>query len=196
MSITVEDGDSHALVGRNGAGKSTLVSILTGLQAPDRGRVAFDGEPARTSPTATPGVARGLRVPAVHDHPAADASPRTSTSTGTPRARGGLAGSADQPVGAAEAGPRPAETWRGRRRRHTLAGALSVEQRQLVEIARALSFGARLIILDEPTAQLDAPRSAAVQPVCAACRTRRLPLYISHHLEEIYRICDDRHGLP
>jgi simple sugar transport system ATP-binding protein len=71
------------------------------------------------------------------------------------------------------------------------AGELSVEDRQMIEIARALSFGARFVILDEPTAQLD---GAAIERLFG--RIRRLQeqgvtfLYISHHLQEIYEICD------
>jgi hypothetical protein len=71
------------------------------------------------------------------------------------------------------------------------AGDLSVEQRQFVEIARALSFGTRFIILDEPTAQLDA---AAIARLFSHMRDLRRQgvtfLFISHHLQEIYEICD------
>src|SRR5690606_5567435 len=72
----------------------------------------------------------------------------------------------------------------------TPAGDLGVEQRQLVEIARALSFGARFIILDEPTARLDGP---AVERLFARMRALReqgvTMMYISHHLDEVYEIC-------
>ncbi len=73
----------------------------------------------------------------------------------------------------------------------TLAGELDVEQRQFVEIARALSFGARFIILDEPTAQLD---GAAINRLFDRIRDLQRQgvtfLFISHHLQEIYEICD------
>lgn len=73
----------------------------------------------------------------------------------------------------------------------TSAGELNVEQRQFVEIARALSFGARFIILDEPTAQLDA---AAISRLFGRIRDLQRQgvtfLFISHHLQEVYEICD------
>jgi simple sugar transport system ATP-binding protein len=84
------------------------------------------------------------------------------------------------------------QTWEVDVDVNTLAGALSVEQRQLVEIARALSFDARFIILDEPTAQLDAPAISRLFERMRGLQERGVTfLYISHHLEEIYRICDD-----
>jgi simple sugar transport system ATP-binding protein len=79
----------------------------------------------------------------------------------------------------------------------TSAGDLSVEQRQFVEIARALSFGARFIILDEPTAQLD---GAAINRLFGRVRDLQGQgvtfLFISHHLQEVYEICDVVTGRP
>src|SRR6185503_2616843 len=67
-----------------------------------------------------------------------------------------------------------------------------VEQRQMVEIARALSFETRFIILDEPTAQLDGPAIKRLFSRMRALQERGVTfLYISHHLEEIYQVCDE-----
>ncbi|WP_241002343.1 ATP-binding cassette domain-containing protein, partial [Streptomyces sp. CB01881] len=150
--ISVAPGESHALVGRNGAGKSTLVSILTGLQNPDTGTLRFNGEPAPA-----PGDTDAWRSRAACVYQRSTIIPaltvtenlfldRQSTAVLRPirwkqlraRATGLLA----------EYGVDVDPTAR--------AEDLTVEQRQFVEIARALSFGARFIILDEPTAKLDA----------------------------------------
>jgi simple sugar transport system ATP-binding protein len=182
--IVIDDGETHALVGRNGAGKSTLVSILTGLQRPDEGRVLFDGEPA---PALSDRDAWRQRVACVYQR---------STIIPTLTVAENLFLNRQS-----ERGP---IRWRGLRARaravldqygvavdaEALAGDLGVEQRQLVEIARALSFGARFIILDEPTAQLDGP---AIERLFTRMRSLReqgvTMMFISHHLEEVYEIC-------
>ncbi|WP_327002907.1 sugar ABC transporter ATP-binding protein [Dactylosporangium sp. NBC_01737] len=185
--ISVHRGETHALVGRNGAGKSTLVSILTGLQAPDEGAVAFDGRPA--PPLGDRDAWRQL-VACVY---------QKSTIIPT------LTVAENLFLNRHARGPGRLIQW-GRLRREAQrllaewpvdvdvgqpASALSVEQRQFVEIARALSFGARFIILDEPTAQLDA---AGIERLFERVRELRAQgvtfLFISHHLQEIYEICD------
>ncbi|MGY0055881.1 sugar ABC transporter ATP-binding protein [Streptomyces sp. LZ34] len=185
--VTVEAGDSHALVGRNGAGKSTLVSVLTGLTRPERGTVRYDGEPA---PAFADRAAWRRRVACVYQ--------RSTTIDELSVAENLFLGR--QPV-----------TPRGRvisRRRMRLqaralldawgvpvdetarAGGLSVEDTKLVEIARALSLGTRFIVLDEPTAQLDSRATGRL-----FAHMRRLQeagvtfLYISHHLREVYEVC-------
>ncbi len=182
--ISVRAGETHALVGRNGAGKSTLVSILTGLQRPDSGDVRFDGAPA---PAPADRDAWRQRVACVYQKSTIIPTLTVAENLFLNR----------------QAGRGPID-WRGLRRRAAdllsgygvavdpaaLAGSLTVEQRQLVEIARALSFGARFIILDEPTAQLDA---AAIERLFGRMRELQAAgvtfLFISHHLQEVYEVC-------
>ncbi|MBW8736293.1 MAG: sugar ABC transporter ATP-binding protein [Streptomyces turgidiscabies] len=185
--ITIRPGETHALVGRNGAGKSTLVSVLTGLQTPDEGTVTFGGAPA---PRPSDRDAWRSRVACVY---------QKSTIIPT------LTVAENLFLNRHEHGRGRLITWQGVRRRaqellatwsvdvdpQTLAGELDVEQRQFVEIARALSFGARFIILDEPTAQLD---GAAINRLFDRIRDLQRQgvtfLFISHHLQEVYEICD------
>ncbi|MFJ8113968.1 sugar ABC transporter ATP-binding protein [Streptomyces sp. NPDC096132] len=185
--ITIRPGETHALVGRNGAGKSTLVSVLTGLQAPDEGTVTFGGEPA---PRLSDRDGWRQRVACVY---------QKSTIIPT------LTVAENLFLNRHDHGRSRLISWQGVRRRaqellsawsvdvdpQTPAGELDVEQRQFVEIARALSFGARFIILDEPTAQLDA---AAINRLFERIRDLQRQgvtfLFISHHLQEIYEICD------
>ena len=183
--IALTSGETHALVGRNGAGKSTLVSILTGLQKADAGEVTFDGEPA---PPPADRDAWRQKVACVYQKSTIIPTLTVGENLflNRQRSRRGLI------------------DWRGLRRRAgdllgrygvaidpaTVAGDLTVEQGQLVEIARALSFGAKFIILDEPTARLDA---AAIERLFERMRDLRASgvtfLFISHHLQEVYEVC-------
>src|SRR5260221_157429 len=150
VGISIGPGDAHALVGRNGAGKSTLVSMLTGLARPDTGRVLFDGEPA---PPITDRAAWQRRVAGVYQKSTIIPTLSVAENLFLNRQGGGF-----RPIGwkqlnaqaavlLAEYGLDVDPT--------AMASALPVDQRQMLEIARALSFGAKFIILDEPTAQLD-----------------------------------------
>jgi simple sugar transport system ATP-binding protein len=184
VSLTVVGGECHALVGRNGAGKSTLVGVLTGLLKPDRGAVELHGEPA---PGLGDRAAWQQRVACVYQRSMVVPTLSVGENIFLNRMEGSLV------------------DWRSLRRRarqlllewgfdldvERPAGDLSVEEKQIVEIARALSIGTRFLILDEPTAALE---SNAIERLFQ--RVRRLKesgvaiLYISHHLEEIYAICD------
>ena len=186
VDLRVLPGEVHALVGRNGAGKSTLVSILTGLQAADTGTVRFGGEPA---PAVTDRDAWRQRVACVYQK-----------STIIPE----LSVAENVFVNRQSSGHRPI-SWRSLRRQarellvewdvdvdvHQPARELSVEQRQMVEIARSLSLGARFIVLDEPTARLDAAAIARLFDRIRALQQQGVTfLYISHHLQEIFDLCD------
>ncbi|MEV3979744.1 sugar ABC transporter ATP-binding protein [Nonomuraea sp. NPDC049758] len=183
--IAIAEGQTHALVGRNGAGKSTLVSILTGLQRPDEGEVLFSGEAA---PALADRDAWRQRVACVYQKstiiPALTVAENLFVNRQTGRGRminwRALRAKARELLDTYEVDVDP----------QALAGELGVEQRQLVEIARALSFGARFIILDEPTARLDGP---AIERLFTRMRSLReqgvTMMYISHHLDEVYEIC-------
>ena len=185
VGIEIRDGESHALVGRNGAGKSTLVSILTGLQTPNSGEVRFSG---RRAPAPADRDAWRKQVACVYQKStimpdlsvAENLFINRQAGSGTVISWSRMrreAGELLEGYGVAVDPARP-------------ASHLTVEQRQLVEIARALSVGARFIILDEPTAQLDAP---AIERLFERLRSLQESgvtfLFISHHLQEIYEVC-------
>ncbi|MDX3097670.1 sugar ABC transporter ATP-binding protein [Streptomyces sp. ME19-03-3] len=184
--ISVAPGESHALVGRNGAGKSTLVGILTGLQQPDTGTLRFSGEPA---PSVGDTDAWRSRVACVYQRSTVIGDLSVAENLFLNRQSGG-------PL-------RPIRWTALRRRAAELLGEygvdidpaarardLSVEQRQFVEIARALSFGARFIILDEPTARLDARGIARLFDKLRDLQRQGVAfLFISHHLQEVYDLC-------
>jgi simple sugar transport system ATP-binding protein len=187
VSLDVGAGECHGLVGRNGAGKSTLVAIFTGLIRPDRGVVRLGAEAA---PSLADRATWQRLVACVYQKSMVVPSLTVAENIFLNRATGDDHGIIN---------------WRAMRSRarqvmldwgfdldvNRLARDLTVEQRQVVEIARALSVGARFLILDEPTASLE---KAAIERLFE--RIRRLKgsavgiLYISHHLEEIYEVCD------
>ncbi|MFF9143948.1 sugar ABC transporter ATP-binding protein [Streptomyces sp. NPDC014861] len=184
--ICVAPGESHALVGRNGAGKSTLVSILTGLQSPDTGSLRFNGAAA---PASGDTYAWRTRVACVYQRSTVIPALTVAENLFLDRQSTGVL--------------RPIRWRRLRDRASELlaeygvdvdptaqAGDLTVEQRQFVEIARALSFGARFIILDEPTARLDARGIDKLFDKLRSLQAQGVAfLYISHHLREVYDLC-------
>ncbi|GAB2980637.1 sugar ABC transporter ATP-binding protein [Streptomyces pseudoechinosporeus] len=185
-SLTVLPGESHALVGRNGAGKSTLVTILTGLQAPDEGTVRFDGEPA---PPLADRDAWRRKVACVYQRPTV--VPELTVAENLfinrqPAGRGGFISWRRLKDQAAEV----LQTWDVHVDPEARTADLKVEDRQMVEIARALSFGARFIVLDEPTAQLDNREIERLFTRMRALQESGVTfLFISHHLQEVYEVC-------
>src|SRR5436190_13850044 len=184
VSVSVRPGECHALVGRNGAGKSTLVGVLTGLLKADSGSVLLYGEEA---PGLGDRAAWQERVACVYQRSMVIPSLSVGENIFLNRSEGSLV------------------HWHELRRqaRQLLlewgfdldvdqpADELSVEQKQIVEIARAIAIGARFLILDEPTASLEARAIARLFEHVRRVKASGVAiLYISHHLEEVYEICD------
>jgi len=186
VDLVVRDGGAHALVGRNGAGKSTLVSIITGLQPPDSGEVRFRGEPA---PPLYDRDAWRRVVACVYQKSTIIPSLTVAENLFLNRQQtNGLLINWKAMRAQAQS---IVDEWGISIDVTNPASGLSVEQRQMVEIARALSFGARFVILDEPTAQLDAKGVARLFGRLRTLQSQGVSfLYISHHLEEIYEICE------
>lgn len=183
--LTVLPGESHALVGRNGAGKSTLVTLLTGLQAPDEGTVRFDGESA---PALSDRNAWRRKVACVYQKPTVVPELTVAENLFINRqpSRRGLISWRLLRTHAAEL----LATWDVHVDPEARTADLKVEDRQMVEIARALSFGARFIVLDEPTAQLDNREIERLFTRMRALQDSGVTfLFISHHLQEVYEVC-------
>jgi simple sugar transport system ATP-binding protein len=185
VRLSVLSGESHALVGRNGAGKSTLVGVLTGLREPDSGEICFRGEPA--PPTADREAWR-QRVACVYQHSTIipDLTVAENLFINRQPLRRGFISWNTLWREAREV----LDRWNVSVSERSRAGDLRVEARQLVEIARALSYGARFIILDEPTAQLDGEEIKRLFAQMRRLQAQGVTfLFISHHLQEVYEVC-------
>ncbi|MFD5828028.1 sugar ABC transporter ATP-binding protein [Lentzea sp. NPDC060358] len=185
VGIEVRAGESHALVGRNGAGKSTLVSALTGMQVPDAGEISFFGEPA---PPVADRAAWRRHVACVYQK--STVVPELSVAENLFINRQDLGGRLISWKKLRLQASELLETYDVAVRPDALVSTLTVEQRQLVEIARALSIGSRFVILDEPTAQLDGPAIERLFDRMRSLQDKGVTfLFISHHLQEVYEVC-------
>ncbi|MGH2494165.1 MAG: sugar ABC transporter ATP-binding protein [Ktedonobacteraceae bacterium] len=187
VDFRVRAGSVHALVGENGAGKSTLVKILAGAISPDAGVLRLAGQETHFSSTAE-AAAHGVAVVSqeLSLFPDLDVLsnlfPVHAPTTGPFVARGRIWEQA-RPVFqelSLEVDPR------------TPVEALALEQRQLVEIARALMIRPRVLILDEPTSALHARATERLHEVLRVLRQRDVAVvYISHILEDVLSLCDE-----
>ena len=187
VDLEIAAGEIHALVGENGAGKSTLMKILSGVHSPDAGTIELEGRPFAP---ASPLEARQQRVVMVNQELAIaphlsvtenivlGAEPGNGLFVSHARARE-IAGQALAHLG------RPDIPL------NIPAGHLSIAEQQLVEIARALALGCKVLVLDEPTSSL---AQADVQNLFRLVRHLRdqgcSVIYISHFLEEVQTLSD------
>ncbi|MEU3169210.1 sugar ABC transporter ATP-binding protein [Streptosporangium sp. NPDC006930] len=181
VSLTVNRGESRALIGKNGAGKSTLMSILTGLTQPDSGSVQVladgDGEGAASVGCV---YQRSTLVPA------ATAAENIALAR-FPRSRAGFI---RWPEVHRQATEMLAE-WEYADLADVPVEQLEPLERKVVEICRVLSQGPRVLLLDEPTAGLDRGASQRLFRHIEKARARGVTIiYVSHHLHEVFEVCD------
>jgi simple sugar transport system ATP-binding protein len=177
----------HALVGENGAGKSTLMKILYGMQRPDEGTIRVDGRELRFS---DPGDAIEAGIGMVHQHfmLADNLTVLENVVLGSEPRRSGVL------LDFAAAGARSGDLAgvRARRRADRLVADLGVGQRQRVEILKVLYRGARVLILDEPTAVLVPHEVEELFDNLRELKAEGLTvLFISHKLDEVLSVADD-----
>ena len=185
VSLTVEAGEARALLGQNGAGKSTLVKCISGVHPPDKGRIVFDGEVIHTY---APKHAYDLGITVVYQ--------RMQLLPWLSVAENILLGQLPTVAGAIIDRKRANSLARDLLARFKLnidpgipVARLSPPERQEVAIAKALYRRAKLLILDEPTAALDADRIDRLFDLIRELNAGGVAvLYISHRLEEVFRL--------
>jgi len=186
VRFEVQSGEVHVLAGENGAGKSTLIKILAGIHTDFEGRIEIAGRPARPR---TPIEANALGIAVIHQELSliGPMSVADNIFLGRTPTRAGLV----------------RERWQREQARHwtrqlglDLDVRRPVEQfpvavQQLIEIAKALSQDARLIVMDEPTSALSAPEAEKLFGLIEALKRRGCGIvYITHKMEEIQRLAD------
>jgi ribose transport system ATP-binding protein len=187
VHLAVAPGEVHALVGENGAGKSTLMKILSGVHAPEAGAMELDGRPYAPR---GPQDARHAGVVMVNQE-LAIAPHLTVTENivlGAEPSAGPLLRHAEARQ---RAGAALAQLGRSDIPLMARAGNLSVAEQQLVEIARALALGCRVLVLDEPTSSLAQTDVANLFRLVRLLRDQgHSVIYISHFLEEVQALSD------
>jgi ABC-type sugar transport system ATPase subunit len=185
--LTVRAGSVHALLGENGAGKSTLVKIIAGALAPDAGTVRLDGEEVRFATTAE-AVRRGIAVVSQELNVFPDLDVLANLFTLREIRRGPFISRTRM---AARARPVLEELGLDVSLRQPVA-ELSLAQRQLVEIGKALLTEPRILILDEPTSALGAASTETLLDILRVLRDREVGVvFVSHILEDVMALCDE-----
>lgn len=187
VDLVMRGGEIHALVGENGAGKSTLLKIITGIYRPDEGTLSVDGTPQSFG---SPRDALHAGIGIVHQE--RNLIPKFSVAENItleqPPVRNGQWIDRDR---MREESERWLELLHVSIDPDLPVENLSVAQRQLVEIAKALSLQSHILLLDEPTASLTPHETAVLFEILQRLRDDGVAiLFVSHKLEEIFAICD------
>ncbi|MFQ3633178.1 sugar ABC transporter ATP-binding protein, partial [Roseiflexus sp.] len=185
VSLRLYPGEVHALLGENGAGKSTLIKIMTGVHQPDSGQILLDGRSVRIGSTLE---AQRLGITAIYQEPLMYPDLNVAENIFIAHANRGPWVNWERMYRDAEAILAQLDVRLDVRQP---ARGLSVAAQQTVEIARALSLQARVLIMDEPTAALSAHEVDQLFTIVQRLRDQGVAiLFISHRLEEVFRIAD------
>lgn len=186
-TIEILPGEIHALVGENGAGKSTLVKILAGLHRPDSGDFRVAGESVQFRSV---GDSKEAKISVIYQEPTLfpDLSVAENIFIGRqPKGRFGLISRSAMVREAARLFERlgvPIDPTR-------VAEGLSIADQQIIEIAKAISLDAKVLVMDEPTAALSGVEVDRLFAVARSLREKGTGiLFISHRFEEVFELCD------
>jgi rhamnose transport system ATP-binding protein len=187
VSFGLRAGEVLALLGENGAGKSTCVKLLAGVYRPDRGHTFLGGSPVDLH---SPLEAHRRGIAVMHQHPGLFDHLSVAENIFMGNARKNRFGWLDHSGMRREAAGLLEVVGLSIDPDESL-GRLRTSERQLVEIAKAISVAARVLIMDEPTAALSQREVNRLFDVVSALRKRRVAMmFVSHRMDEIYRIAD------
>ena len=187
VSLTAYGGEVHALMGENGAGKSTLMKILSGAYTPDAGGdIRINGTAIQTG---SPKISQANGIAVIYQELtlAPNLTVAENVFLGNERTRRGIVDRAAMREETTPILKRLGVKFSA----STQVASLSLGERQLVEIARGMSRGARIIVMDEPTTSLSSSETEKLFDVIAGLKAEGIAIiYISHRMEEIYRLSD------
>jgi ribose transport system ATP-binding protein len=183
VSLDVYPGTVHGIVGENGAGKSTLMKILSGVYVKDSGTIIFDGQTIeRTTPLQS--MKMGLSIIYQELNLVNTMSVGENVFLGRFGETGGSPGVHAKARELLDRIGSKVDT-------HRLVSELSVSDKQMVEIAKALSFNSKLIIMDEPSSSLTEDEVQSLISIINDLKSKGIGIiYISHKLDEIFGFCD------
>jgi ABC-type sugar transport system ATPase subunit len=179
-------GQVHALMGENGAGKSTLIRILAGAHRPDSGTIQIDNHPTRIN---SPRDAEKLGISVIYQefNLVPTLSARENLFLGRERTRAGFLAASTEHRQAIDLFNRLNVSIDPESR----ISDLTIAQQQAVEIAKAISLDARILVMDEPTASLTTQEAEKLFVLIAELKRRGIAIiYVSHRMEEIFRLAD------
>lgn len=189
VTLRLNPGEIHGLIGENGAGKSTLIKILAGVYQADSGSATLDGHPL---PLGNPAAIEAAGIRVIHQELNLIPHFTVAESVFLGQEYRTRWGALDRRRMKAATAQFFQQNWQLAIDPERLVRDLSLAERKLVQIARALIDGAaRLVVFDEPTAPLEAQEASLVSSAILRLRDQGIAiLYISHYLNEIATLCD------
>ena len=186
VQFQLKPGEVHALMGENGAGKSTFIKVITGVHKAEEGEMFLEGKKVSFK---GPRDAQAAGIAAVYQHPTSypDLTVAENIFMGHEIIKSGMIQWREMNKKAAEL----LEQLDAEFKPTAEMGALSVAHQQMVEIAKALSMNAKIIILDEPTAALTKNESEKLYKIVDKLKEEGVSIiFISHRFEDMYRLAD------